>query len=108
VLDNLIANAIEASADGTGALPELSIEQHPQRVLLSVSDRGSGVPPENREHIFSLFFTTKAKGSGIGLALSRKYIEQAGGVLRYTPRPGGGSVFTVELPCGKGGKAPNG
>jgi two-component system NtrC family sensor kinase len=67
-------------------------------VSFQVSDRGCGVAPENRPRLFELFFTTKPKGSGIGLALSRRYMEQAGGSLDYHEQPGGGSVFTARLP----------
>lgn len=101
VLDNLVANAIEAT-DSAGApvsLPVLSLSVQKGRALFSVADRGSGVDPENRSRLFELFFTTKPRGSGIGLALSRRFMEQAGGSLVYAEQSGGGSVFTAAVPC---------
>jgi two-component system sensor histidine kinase HydH len=97
VLDNLVANAIEASS--AAAPPLVSLSTARDRVLFSVVDRGVGVSPENRQRLFTLFFTTKARGSGLGLALSRRFIEQAGGTLVFEENPGGGSVFTVSLPA---------
>lgn len=109
ILDNLIVNALDASetaagngADGEGSplMPELSLSVQRGTVSYTVSDSGCGIAPENRKRLFEPFFTTKARGSGIGLALARRFAEQAGGTLSYMPRPGGGSVFTLTLPQG--------
>jgi two-component system sensor histidine kinase HydH len=101
VLDNLVVNAIEAteSAGKAATVPVLSLSVQKGRALFSVADRGSGVDPENRDRLFELFFTTKPRGSGIGLALSRRFMEQAGGSLEYAEQTGGGSVFTASVPC---------
>lgn len=103
VLDNLIVNAMEAS-DSASDLPELSLSIVKNRVMFRISDRGTGVAPENRERLFQPFFTTKARGSGIGLALARRFIEQASGTLWHEDRAGGGSVFVVSLPCAMKGE----
>jgi len=103
VLDNLIVNALEAS-ETVSDLPEISLAVVKNRVQFRVSDRGSGVAAENRERLFEPFFTTKTRGSGIGLALARRFIEQAAGTLWYEERAGGGSVFVVSLPCAKKGE----
>jgi len=97
IIDNLLANAIEAS-DGASELPELSLAVHRDTVSFIVADRGCGVAVENRSRLFEPFFTTKSRGSGIGLALARRFAEQAGGSLAYSPRPDGGSTFTLNLP----------
>ncbi len=110
VLDNLIANALEATAATAlpeTALPELSLACRRGRVSFSVADRGTGVAEEYRSRLFRPFFTTKATGSGIGLALARRFAEQAGGSLSWSDRPGGGSVFTVTLPAAAGVKGTN-
>ena len=110
VLDNLIANALEATAANAlpeTSLPELSLACRRGRVSFSVADRGTGVAEEYRSRLFRPFFTTKATGSGIGLALARRFAEQAGGTLSWSDRPGGGSVFTVTLPDATGGKGTN-
>jgi len=114
VLDNLIANAREASVTGDGAdaaegtdlssgnggrkLPELSLALRRNTACFTVADSGCGIAGEIRSRLFEPFFTTKARGSGIGLALARRFMEQARGSLSYADRPGGGSVFTASLP----------
>jgi signal transduction histidine kinase len=65
--------------------------------VLHVTNGGSGIPPEIRGRIFELFFTTKEKGSGIGLAVSRKIVEAHGGTLGFESEPGR-TVFSVRLP----------
>ena len=107
VLDNLIANAREATAlreetaghETIAELPELSLMVRRNLAVFSVADRGPGISEENRGRVFEPFFTTKARGSGIGLALSRRFMEQAGGTLSFAPRQGGGCAFSASLPC---------
>jgi two-component system sensor histidine kinase HydH len=99
VLDNLISNAMDADSRP----PELSLERTKGGVSFSVRDRGPGVPEEARARLFEPFFTTKARGSGIGLALSQRLVEQAGGELSYRPSPEGGSLFVAEYPAAVSG-----
>ncbi len=96
-LDNLVSNALESGGGGEDP-PVVRLYSRAGQAVFEVLDRGVGIPPENRSRIFEPFFTTKAKGTGIGLALSKKYAEQAGGSLTWTERPGGGSVFSIALP----------
>ena len=98
-LDNMVANALEASA-GSAERPHLIVQTRQRKVLFVVQDRGPGVEDPGR--MFEPFYTTKEKGSGLGLALARKNIEAAGGSITYTPRNGGGSEFTVTLPLASG------
>jgi len=98
ILDNLISNALEATEEGASR-PELGLRLRRGRAMFTVADRGPGVGEENRAQLFRPFFTTKAKGSGIGLALSRRFAERAGGEVSWAERPGGGSVFTLGLPA---------
>jgi len=107
VLDNLIANAREAtgaveSTHASVELPELSLAVRRNTAYFSVADRGCGIESGQRDRLFKPFFTTKVQGSGIGLALSRRFMEQAGGELSYAERTGGGSTFTASLPCVRG------
>ena len=94
-LDNLIANALES---GSAERPRLSLEVRQGSAVFAVADRGGGVAGEHRSSLFTPFFTTKPKGSGIGLALSKRFMELAGGSLSYSERQGGGSVFAATLP----------
>lgn len=109
VIDNLISNALEASAEASESrsialeIPELSLNLRRNTVSFCVADRGNGVSPENRSRLFELFFTTKARGSGIGLALARRYMEYSLGTLVYEERSGGGSMFIASFPVAKKG-----
>jgi two-component system sensor histidine kinase HydH len=93
-LDNIISNAIEASAQVSDR-PLLSVQLKQHKFVCSVSDRGPGIPARDVQRIFEPFYTTKERGSGLGLALARKNIEASNGTLEYSDRPGGGAVFTV-------------
>ncbi|HUE83206.1 MAG TPA: ATP-binding protein [Pyrinomonadaceae bacterium] len=65
---------------------------------VEINDTGEGIPPEDLQRIFIPFFTTKAKGHGIGLALAHRVITEHGGTLTAETGPNGGAVFTVRLP----------
>ena len=68
------------------------------RVRIEVRDDGPGVPPELREKIFAPFFTTREKGTGLGLAFVREIVRDHGSEVDVRDAPGGGSVFSFELP----------
>ena len=99
VLVNLIDNALKYSDTPV----EVSVGYEGARVCFSVTDAGPGIPPAMRERIFESFFRgagrADAGGTGLGLAIARRLAEAQGGELRYAPRPGGGSVFSLLLPA---------
>ena len=102
VFMNLMLNGIDAMKDVNTAR-ELTI--HSQRVnegelLISISDTGVGLPPHEPEQIFSVFFTTKTHGTGMGLPISRSIIESHGGRLWATSNPGQGASLHFILPAG--------
>jgi signal transduction histidine kinase len=102
IMDNLIANAVE-SMDGREFIPpDLYGEMRQGRALLRVADRGTGIADADKERVFDLFHTTKTDGAGIGLSLAKRYAESAEGSVRHEPRPGGGTIFTLDLPTRKG------
>jgi signal transduction histidine kinase len=68
-------------------------------IEIAVIDRGSGITAEHRESIFNPFFTTKASGVGLGLAIVSKIIDEHGGRILVESEPGQGSVFRVLLPA---------
>jgi C4-dicarboxylate-specific signal transduction histidine kinase len=70
-------------------------------VRVSVSDDGPGVAKDVAELIFEPFFTTRpvGEGTGLGLYLARRIVQEAGGNLTYSPREGGGAVFGIDLPA---------
>jgi signal transduction histidine kinase len=98
VFMNLMLNAIEAMKDAGGELTVKSQLEQDGQLLLSVSDTGSGLPAGNVDQIFSAFFTTKAQGSGMGLAISRSIVESHGGQLWATANDGRGATFHFTLP----------
>ncbi|MBE0605171.1 MAG: HAMP domain-containing protein [Deltaproteobacteria bacterium] len=98
VIVNLVLNAVGAMPRG-GRLAFRHIEEGPFLTLI-VSDTGEGIPEENMGKIFEPFFTTKGngKGTGLGLAVCRKIIEQHGGRISVSSRPGDGTEFRISLP----------
>lgn len=100
VLMNLMLNGIEAMK-GMNAGGELAIRSQQLEnghLLVSVSDTGVGLSPEQAERIFDAFFTTKPDGTGMGLAISRSIIESHGGRLWVTTNKGPGATFHFTLP----------
>jgi len=99
VLMNLMLNGIEAMKDmGTGGELTIKSQQDDNRqLLISVSDTGVGLPPEQAEQIFRAFFTTKENGTGMGLPISRSIIESHGGRLWATGALGNGATFQFTL-----------
>ncbi|MBC6401191.1 MAG: HAMP domain-containing histidine kinase [Ekhidna sp.] len=100
ILNNLILNAIQA------------VEQEPVKIdvalvkksgegILSVTDKGRGIPEELKEKIFLRYFSTKSTGSGIGLALAKKGIENAGGNIWFDSKEGQGTTFFIAMPLAK-------
>ena len=100
VMMNLILNGIEAMKDVDG-MRELAIESHRaenEELAVCVSDTGVGLPPQQADHIFDAFFTTKRHGTGIGLSVSRSIVESHNGRLwadNHSPR---GASFHLILP----------
>jgi signal transduction histidine kinase len=95
VVLNLASNAIAAcEAGGEVALRCGVADGAP---FVAVEDNGTGIPEELREKIFSPFFTTREKGTGLGLALSKKTISEHGGELEISTEPGKGTTITVRL-----------
>jgi PAS domain S-box-containing protein len=99
VFMNLMLNGIDAMKETTGG-GELTIksEAGDAQLLISVSDTGVGLPLKQAEQIFKAFFTTKDKGTGMGLPISRSIIESHGGRLWVTDNSGRGATFQFTLP----------
>jgi PAS domain S-box-containing protein len=98
VFMNLMLNGIEAMKDTGGVLTVNVGWGENTAVLISISDTGVGLPAEKADQIFDAFFTTKAQGSGMGLAISRTIIESYGGRLWATPNAERGATFHFTLP----------
>src|SRR5258708_19101698 len=100
VFKNLMLNGIDAMKGTTGG-GELAIKSEPGdgQLVISVSDTGVGLPPEQADQIFRAFFTTKDNGTGMGLPISRSIIESHGGRLWATGASERGSTFQFTLPA---------
>lgn len=96
VLINLVKNALEAMPHG-GHL-DLSSWREGGYVKILIADSGMGMPPEVAQKLFEPFFTTKKKGTGLGLAVSRKIIEDHGGDISVQTKVGEGTRVTIALP----------
>ncbi len=104
VVRNLVLNAVEAMA-GTAAARTLAVAvacRPPQGVTLCVADTGPGLSAVAPEHLFAAFWTTKAEGLGLGLAISRTLVEANGGQIAAEAGSGGGALFRVTLPVAGG------
>jgi signal transduction histidine kinase len=99
VLINLLKNAREAMP--TGGKVRISAHAHESGVALSVCDDGVGMEPEQKERIFDLFYTTKQRGSGLGLPLTQQIVVAHGGHIRCESSPGNGTTFTLFLPAAR-------
>ncbi len=97
VFSNLISNAAQAMNGKAGEV-NISTETDNEHVAVIFQDTGCGIPKENLEKIFEPLFTTKPKGIGLGLAISKRLVEQNGGKMEVSSQVGKGTKFTVKLP----------
>lgn len=93
VLTNLLENALH---EGDVVYASVRASQH--ALVFTVRDSGSGIDPDDQERIFEPFFTRRVRGTGLGLAVSRRLIELHGGRLEVTNHPEGGAEFSASLP----------
>ncbi|HEY4978484.1 MAG TPA: ATP-binding protein, partial [Candidatus Acidoferrum sp.] len=93
---NLVLNAAEAMPQG-GQM-QLTLSRRGEMAEITVGDTGKGIPPENRQKVFQLFFTTRPGGSGIGLASTFRIVQLHNGFIDFTTEVGRGTTFRIELP----------
>ena len=93
---NLVLNAVEAMP--TGGQLRLMLSRRGEMAEITVGDTGKGIPAENRQKIFQLFFTTRPGGSGIGLASTFRIVQLHNGSIDFTSEVGRGTTFRIELP----------
>jgi len=97
VYRNLVTNAIQATAQGGRVT--ISTARAGDRVAITVEDTGSGIPPEQLSTIFDEFVTTKRRGLGLGLAISKRIVEQLDGTIAVESEVGRGTKFTMRFPA---------
>jgi len=101
VFANLLTNAVEALGDEgriTIATGVVADDPGRPRVFIEIEDTGEGIAADHLSSIFELFHTTKAHGTGLGLALAKKFTEEHGGTISVRSNPGEGATFRVTLP----------
>jgi signal transduction histidine kinase len=96
VYRNLITNAIQATQSG-GRVTVTTLRDH-NKVAVMVTDTGSGIPPERLAAIFDDFVTTKKRGLGLGLAITKRIVEQLDGTITVSSEVGKGTTFTMRFP----------
>lgn len=102
VAGNIVANAVHYNRPG--GTVRVSVCSAPDAAILSVTDTGRGIPPEDLPHIFERFYRAdKARSgelphSGLGLAITKAIVEGHGGTIEVTSTPDAGSTFVVRLP----------
>ncbi len=93
---NVVVNAIQAMPEGGQLRFEASASKDTAEIR--ISDTGIGIPPELKEKIFRLYFTTKPGGSGIGLAMTFRIVQLHDGTIDFSSEPGKGTTFVIRLP----------
>jgi PAS domain S-box-containing protein len=97
---NLVLNAVEAMPEG-GRLT-IALDRRDETAVIVVGDTGKGIPPEQRNRIFQLFFTTRKGGSGMGLATTFRIVQLHNGSIDFATETGRGTAFRIELPLKPG------
>ena len=95
---NLIRNAVEAMEGTAPGVLHVDVRLEAPCVRIAFGDSGRGIAPEHLDRLFEPDFTLRAGGTGLGLAVVRQAVAAHGGSVTARPRPGGGAIFTVELP----------
>lgn len=98
LMNNLIKNAIQSIPHGRKGKISISLEQIDRMAYIRVKDNGIGITEEMRDRVFSPNFTTKSKGMGLGLALSKSIVETFGGQINFESVEGQGTEFMVAIP----------
>lgn len=93
---NVVVNAMQAMPEGGELRFASSVTE--ETAEIRISDSGTGIPPELREQIFRLYFTTRKEGSGIGLAMTFRIVQLHDGTIDFTSEPGKGTTFFIRLP----------
>jgi signal transduction histidine kinase len=98
IFSNLFKNAIQAIPENRKGIIVTSVSTGGSKVLVTISDNGSGIPEELSKKMFTPNFTTKSSGTGLGLSIVKKYVESVNGRIWYESEPGKGSSFYLEFP----------
>lgn len=98
IVTNLVANARQARIEGNESIINVDVEQLQRRVIISVEDNGTGIPEELYDRIFEPNFTSRSGGTGLGLTMVRKMVEDYRGEISVKSEVGRGTKFTIHMP----------
>jgi signal transduction histidine kinase len=98
IFSNLFKNGIQSIPPGRDGLIKVNIDVKNDKVIVAISDNGSGIPEDLQKQLFTPNFTTKSSGMGLGLSIVKKYIENANGRIWFKSEADKGTVFYIELP----------
>lgn len=98
IFSNLIKNSIQAIPSDREGIIKLVIRVERDRVIITISDNGLGIPEEVRQRLFTPYFTTKSSGSGLGLGIVKRFVEGMGGEISFVSETQNGTTFTISLP----------
>ena len=97
-MNNLIRNAVDASRDrGLVTVSTRPVSDSTRQVEIEIRDRGDGMTPQVIDKIFQPYFTTKSKGTGLGMAIVRKIVDDHDGTIRIESKPGEGTGVFVRI-----------
>jgi len=95
---NLILNAVDAMRDGGTLRLTTQYDEETQSIIIEIADTGKGIGTDAMDKIFQPFFTTKARGTGLGLPISKRLIEEHGGAITVQSMPDRGTTFIINIP----------
>jgi two-component system, NtrC family, sensor histidine kinase HydH len=98
LLWNLVRNAVQASAPGGTVTVAVTLSSDAQQAEIRVVDHGVGIDADARLHLFDAFFTTRSQGTGIGLAVVKRIVDEHEWGITVLDTPGGGATFRISLP----------
>ncbi|MDY0000210.1 MAG: HAMP domain-containing sensor histidine kinase [Polyangia bacterium] len=101
---NIARNAIQAA--GPGGRVTLGVRKRGEDLVVSCKDTGPGIPPEALDKIFKPFYTTRERGTGLGLALAQQIVTAHGGVIEVDSTPGAGTELRLVIPSAEDGRPP--
>ncbi len=97
-LENVISNALDASGYDQGIEISTCLNRRDETIRINVVDHGPGIPVENMDQIFDVFYSTRGRGRGLGLTITRNIIKNHGGYIDVHSKPGAGTCFSIILP----------
>ena len=106
VFNNLIKNAIQSIAPGVDGKIDINLTETKTNYLVSIKDNGLGIQESERDRIFVPYFTTKSKGTGLGLAMSKQIVEGMNGEIWFNSEVGVGTTFFLSFPKIVAGQGP--